>query len=895
MSVAVRDAFFDYAAANQFALFPLHAHSKVPAGKWTLIASRDPADWLAWRTEGYMLGISAFASRVILIDVDIKIGRDEAYQYFSDWCQSLGFDAPAPYCQSRSGGWHFAFQVPENFDADANRGTLSIGVSRFRPLLQDEKDCEVISVRNRGYCVAPGSVFKGGEYQLFPNAPAPHPWQPALGKLLEVPDIVVANGNGAVAAGSVDPALIRIVLEWMRDNDCFQSDDNWRELGMILRGEYGDDIGLDLFAVARNGESMNSQGMVRWNSFNLPHQVTPRDSKIGTLIKKAKDAGCPYKFPPPPARTTEQMFGGVAAIAAAAGATTHSQAQGAALVGQTWGIQGVLGQPLLDRFLDGTKDLPTHPESNAPYPQLPDSMATHPLFDLLNESISRIVVMTETPKTFRQQRVWDVMKVLNCVHEPIYNDLVSFILVRGCTLSLGELAKHNKGFEVAIRMEGKADKGPRGFVPGAKNLPDAQISDNVGIFLGMAGARLQYDEFTKRCELAESEESPFTRVDQHHLDKLWYLAKSSAYNFHPSKDLFRTGFGVEARAAKSYDSLCDRVDALALAWDGVARLDTWLTRCVGVADDLYHQTVGRNLIGGMVRRARYPGCVQAETVIFISPQQGTGKSSLCRILALESDWYLGKYKIGGSEQNSLPLLAGKWIVEMSELAGLNKTDFEDVKSLLTSTKDEYVAKYEAIPTEHLRRCCFIGTSNLRQPLADPSGNRRFLPVNVVGAIDLVWLQNNVEQLIGEAAARDTLNESFAIPEAVWALTAAQQEAARNLSPIEEAILEWFDRPEPELYVLKSDVRRALAMAGLHATARYSVFMENLGWRDVQAPNRARDRVWMKGTRFSDCIGLAPAQLQVNGRVEMRMQAQQVLPTSPGMPLPPTGPVAPHPY
>jgi predicted P-loop ATPase len=262
--------------------------------------------------------------------------------------------------------------------------------------------------------------------------------------------------------------------------------------------------------------------------------------------------------------------------------------------------------------------------------------------------------------------------------------------------------------------------------------------------------------------------------------------------------------------------------------------------------------------------------VQAETVIFISPKQGTGKSSLCKILALESDWYLGKYKLGGTEQNSLPLLAGKWVVELSELAGLSKTDFEDVKTLLTSTEDEYVAKYEAIPTVHRRRCCFIGTSNLRQPLADPSGNRRFLPVHVQGAINLDWLQENIEQLIGEAAARETAGESFAIPEEMWALTTAQQEAARNLSPVEESIIEWFDRPEAALYVLAADIRRALDMAGLHATARYGVFMENLGWRYTQAPTRSRDRIWMKGITFPECICLEPAQLQMNGRVEMRM-------------------------
>jgi hypothetical protein len=662
----------------------------------------------------------------------------------------------------------------------------------------------------------------------------------------------------------------------MTDHGAFEAYEDWLSAGMVAKVEFGD-AGFDLWEITHDGTVTPDTAASKWNSF--ADAATGNSQTLNSLFKRAHAIGWKDSVRP----ATGPMFAGVAgtastqaavsAIAAAAGATTQSDA----LMGQTWNVVGRIGQPILDMLLEGAKDLPSRPVASN-HPRLPaETMSTHPLFEIMNEVIERITVMAETPKTFRQQRIWGALKVLRWVHEPTYNTFVDFLTTaRNCTLSLGELAKHNKNFEVAIVNEQRAAaNGPRGFVPGAKNLPDPQVSDNVGIFLGMAGARLQYDEFTQRPELAESESSPHTRVDQHHLDKYWYLAKSSNYGFHPSKDLFRTGWNLEARATRTYDSLRDRVDALAIAWDRVPRLDTWLTRCVGVAPDLYHTTVGRNLIGGMVRRARYPGCVQAETVIFISPLQGTGKSTLCKILALESDWYLGKYKLGGTEQNSLPLLAGKWIVEMSELAGLNKTDFEDVKTLLTSTKDEYVAKYEAIPTEHLRRCCFIGTSNLRQPLGDPSGNRRFLPVHVIGRIDLEWLQENVEQLIGEAAARETAGESFAIPEEVWAITTVQQEDARNLSPVEEAINEWFDRPEPALYVLSADIRRALDMSGLHATARYGVFMEKLGWHHAQAPNRGRDRVWMKGVSFPDCICLEPAQMQANGRVEMRMSVKRV--------------------
>lgn len=851
-------AALDFYAKHGAALFPIPKGQKNPTGivaSWQKDHSKDPAVWQSWSETNAdcNFGVYAAGSGWIIMDTDASGDRNEAWAMRCALLTEWGMDpAVPPHVQSARGGWHDYFKVPPGTDPASLR--------------QPDAIKKRINIRCQGFTVAAGSYYDGtlkneasGPYLLLSDA-RPHPAPEALIKhCTRAPRAI---GAAAITQGTMDRGDVAALLAWLVERDAFAAYEDWVAAGMALKLEFGDS-GLELWQLTHDASVDGDTEFAKWNSFSTDaggDAVT-----IASLIDRARKLGWRGTI----RTSTSKMFDGVAALAAASGASLSPDG----LIGQTAKVIGRIGQPILDMFIEGTKDSPSRPGNSSNYPALPpESMGDHPLFDILNTAIARIAAMAESPKTFRQQRVWGVLKVLRWTHEATYDALVDFITVRGAILSPGELAKHNKNFEAAIVNEQRAAAtGPRGFVAGTKNLPDPQVSDNVGIFLGMAGARLQYDEFTKRSELAESETDTFTRVDQYHLDKYWYLAKSSNYGFHPSKELFRTGWSIEARTTRTYDSLRDRVDALALKWDRMPRLDYWLTRCVGVANDPYHVAVGRNLIGGMVRRARYPGCVQAETVIFISPTQGTGKSTLCKILALEPDWYLGKFKLGGTEQNSLPLLAGKWIVEMSELAGLTKTDFEDVKSLLTQTKDEYVAKYEAIPTEHLRRCCFIGTSNLRQPLADPSGNRRFLPVHVPGMIDLVWLQQNVEQLIGECAVRDAAGESFAIPEEIWTITTAQQEAARNMSPVEEAINEWFDRPEPALYVASSDVRRALDMAGLHATARYGVFMEKLGWFHRQAPNRGRDRIWMKGGVFADAIHLEPSQSQANGRVEMRMR------------------------
>jgi predicted P-loop ATPase len=45
-----------------------------------------------------------------------------------------------------------------------------------------------------------------------------------------------------------------------------------------------------------------------------------------------------------------------------------------------------------------------------------------------------------------------------------------------------------------------------------------------------------------------------------------------------------------------------------LVWDGVPRLNKWLTKVFSCPEDAYHQAVGSKLAIAAVRRVRQPGC-----------------------------------------------------------------------------------------------------------------------------------------------------------------------------------------------------------------------------------------------------------------------------------------------
>jgi hypothetical protein len=167
-------------------------------------------------------------------------------------------------------------------------------------------------------------------------------------------------------------------------------------------------------------------------------------------------------------------------------------------------------------------------------------------------------------------------------------------------------------------------------------------------------------------------------------------------------------------------------------------------------------------------------------------KQGTAKSTLCRTLAMQDDWFTDSVGFDGSPQNIVPQLFGKLVVELAELDGMAKKEVQHIKAFITRQSDNVTLKYKAFASDFNRRCMFIGTSNEDSPLVDITGNRRFLPVRVqTSEINIAWLRENIEQLVAEAAVLDAAGADFSIPREVWALAAEHQEGARSVGDVED--------------------------------------------------------------------------------------------------------------
>lgn len=255
------------------------------------------------------------------------------------------------------------------------------------------------------------------------------------------------------------------------------------------------------------------------------------------------------------------------------------------------------------------------------------------------------------------------------------------------------------------------------------------------------------------------------------------------FSFDPKKD--NVAEAVTALCLEgAFNPVADYLRSL--RWDGEMRLETWLHVYLGAPDTPLARSIGQKMLIAAARRVFQPGC-KFDTIVVLEGPQGAGKSSALKILAGEDEYFTDQDMLHLDAKGQQEALAGKWIVELGELAGLRRADAERVKAFASRTHDRARQAYARRSHDQARRCIIVGTTNGEEYLTDQTGNRRFWPVRV-GAIDLHALDRDRGQLWAEAvAAADDPTESLVLPEALWGDAAIAQEARVETDPWEEQL------------------------------------------------------------------------------------------------------------
>lgn len=283
-----------------------------------------------------------------------------------------------------------------------------------------------------------------------------------------------------------------------------------------------------------------------------------------------------------------------------------------------------------------------------------------------------------------------------------------------------------------------------------------------------------------------------------------------------------------------------------LKWDGEKRLNGWLTKYLGVPFSPYSKRVAAWWLMGLVKRIFAPG-TKFDYCLVLSGPQGKKKSTAFAVLG--GEWF-GDAELDLSSKDSMIGLRGKMIHEFAELGSLTRSDEKRQKSFLSRAADEYRPPYGTRLVRALRQLVFGGSTNEHEWNKDPTGGRRFWPVDcLIAEIDIEGLRSVRDQLFAEALARIDLGERY-WPTAEEQRTHFDVEQLRveQQDSIIDAIHDWVyvaTRAEFSLFDVAHDcLKLDAAKLTRDLQVRIGVALRKLGCERVERRN-GMIRFWYK--------------------------------------------------
>ncbi|EPM0597486.1 VapE domain-containing protein [Klebsiella sp. GN_Kp186] len=228
-----------------------------------------------------------------------------------------------------------------------------------------------------------------------------------------------------------------------------------------------------------------------------------------------------------------------------------------------------------------------------------------------------------------------------------------------------------------------------------------------------------------------------------------------------------------------------------LEWDGVPRIEHFYHTHFGTADTPYTRAVSMYMWTALAGRVLEPG-IKADMVPILVGRQGCGKSSGVEALSPDPAFFT-EISFAEKDDDLARKMRGRLVAEIGELRGLNTKELESIKAFVTRTHENWIPKYREFATQFPRRLVFIGTTNEDEFLADKTGNRRWLPVEV-SSVDVQAIKRDL--LLLWAEARETFKSLGGIQfRDAERLGASVHEQYTIKDAWLETVEKWLDTPD----------------------------------------------------------------------------------------------------
>ncbi len=132
-----------------------------------------------------------------------------------------------------------------------------------------------------------------------------------------------------------------------------------------------------------------------------------------------------------------------------------------------------------------------------------------------------------------------------------------------------------------------------------------------------------------------------------------------------------------------------------MQWDGETRIDAFFINYAGAEDTELNRAISRKFFIAGIRRIYQPGC-RFDTMLVVEGEQGSGKSTLFKLLAMEEEFFSDDFSLGGDAKLTIEQTRGKFLIECAELKGMKASDVTKIKAQLSRTHDYARLVYDRV-------------------------------------------------------------------------------------------------------------------------------------------------------------------------------------------------------
>lgn len=206
---------------------------------------------------------------------------------------------------------------------------------------------------------------------------------------------------------------------------------------------------------------------------------------------------------------------------------------------------------------------------------------------------------------------------------------------------------------------------------------------------------------------------------------------------------------------KQYNPVLDWLDTL--TWDGESRLPQ-LFDIIGINGPTDQDTLSRTLVTKWLLQTvallfnDLDDPFGADGVLVFNGEQGAGKTSLFRHLAIKDAWFCEGATIKENDKDTTRRVITTWISELGEVESTLKSDISALKAFVSASVDKYRLPYGKTDIVTPRMTSLCATCNSDRYLIDPTGNRRWWSIPFTGCNHEKMLALDAPQLWAEIYA-----------------------------------------------------------------------------------------------------------------------------------------------